>query len=64
MTTPRFPADGEGRLLRLECPYCKAETPLWFRPDLGDETLTGTEWEQWLDAECRECGRKPREASK
>ena len=64
MTMPPAPADGEGRLLRLECPFCKAETPLWFRPaDPGDETLTTTEWESWLAAKCRECGRTPREAS-
>ena len=64
MSTPPAPADGEGRLLRLECPFCKAETPLWFRPDdVGDETMTSTEWETWLGAKCRECGRAPREAS-
>ncbi|HUR83536.1 MAG TPA: hypothetical protein VM733_22460 [Thermoanaerobaculia bacterium] len=64
MSTPRTPADNEGRLLRLECPFCKAETPLWLRPEeAGDETMTGTEWESWLDAKCRECGRMPREAS-
>lgn len=57
MTNP-----SEGKLLRLECPHCKAETPLWFRPDDADETLTGTEWEEWLDAKCRECGKTPREA--
>jgi ribosomal protein S27E len=63
MTTPPSPpADSDGRLLRLECPHCKAETPLWFRPDeTGDETLTRTEWEAWLDAKCRECGKTPRE---
>lgn len=70
MTMSSTPADGEGKLLRLECPFCKAETPLWFRPSdpfdetlTGDETLTATEWESWLDAKCRECGRTPREAS-
>ena len=61
-TPPQPPRDGEGRLLRLECPHCKAETPLWFRPEDGDETLTGTEWEAWLGAKCRECGKTPREA--
>jgi hypothetical protein len=55
-----IPPSSDGRLLRLECPHCKAETPLWFRPD--DETLSGTEWEQWLDQKCRECGKTPREA--
>ncbi|HYC94052.1 MAG TPA: hypothetical protein VEO54_32940 [Thermoanaerobaculia bacterium] len=48
--------------MRLECPHCKAETPLWFRPEDADETLTGTEWEAWLAAKCRECGKTPREA--
>ena len=62
-TPPRPPAHSDGRLLRLECPHCKAETPLWFRPDdPGDETLTGTEWEAGLDAKCRECGKTPRDA--
>lgn len=63
MTIPPRPgSDPEGRLLRLECPHCKAETPLWFRPDdAGDDTLTATEWETWLDAPCRECGKTPRE---
>lgn len=61
MTAPGSSADGEGRLLRLECPHCKAETPLWFRPENLEDTLSGTEWELWLDSECRECGRKPRE---
>jgi ribosomal protein S27E len=66
MTTPPNDAPNhDGRLLRLECPHCKAETPLWFRPDgLGEETLSGTEWETWLDSKCRECGKTPREASR
>ena len=65
MKPPSRPsADGEdSRLLRLQCPHCKAETPLWFRPDeAGDDTLTRTEWELWLDSKCRDCGKTPREA--
>ena len=51
---------GEGRLLRLYCPFCRAEYPLWFRPD-AEETMSPTEWERWLDSVCRECGKTPRE---
>jgi hypothetical protein len=65
MTTPPEPPIGDARLLRLQCPHCKAEYPLWFRPDPADEkTLTQPEWETWLDTECRECGLTPRDATK
>ncbi|HXG58971.1 MAG TPA: hypothetical protein VNL91_08100 [Thermoanaerobaculia bacterium] len=50
-------------LLRLRCPFCSAEIPLWFRPEEGDDrTLTPAEWERWLDTPCTECGRIPRDA--
>lgn len=64
MNTPprKQPDGGNSSLLRLKCPHCQAEYPLWFRsPDVGEETLTGTEWEIWLKAKCRECGKKPGE---
>ena len=49
-------------LLRLECPFCHAEYPLWLRPERDlDETLPRAEWELWLDRRCDQCGRTPRE---
>ena len=53
--------DIEGKLLRLECPFCGAEYPLWFRADDADDTLSATEWERWLGTRCTHCGRTPRE---
>jgi hypothetical protein len=53
--------DFNGKLLRLQCPFCGAEFTLWFRPDVDDATLTPAEWEKWLDTPCKECGRQPRE---
>jgi hypothetical protein len=59
---PRKEPEREGGLLRLKCPHCQAEYPLWFRSETaGDETLTGTEWEIWLNTKCRECGKTPGE---
>ena len=53
----------EGKLLRLQCPFCGAEFPLWFRPE--DQPTSSAdftaEWEEWLDRACGECGRTPRE---
>ncbi len=53
----------EGSVLRLHCPFCRAEYPLWFRPDgdTEDTTMTPADWERWLDTPCAECGRRPRE---
>lgn len=56
---PKEAPHGDGRLLRLLCPFCTSEYPLWFRPEVDDEVVT--EWEEWLDAECRDCGKAPRE---
>lgn len=50
-------------LLRLRCPFCSAEVPLWFRPDADERTMTPAEWERWLDTPCSECGKLPRDAS-
>lgn len=56
------PEEGNGKVLRLHCPFCRAEYPLWLRPeDDPDATMSPAEWERWLDSACRECGRKPRE---
>ena len=66
MTEPtRKEPDGDSSLLRLKCPHCQAEYPLWFRSETaGDETLTGTEWEIWLKTKCRECGKAPGDAGR
>src|SRR5687768_1760554 len=59
-TPPRNQPDGDSSLLRLKCPHCQAEYPLWFRSEKSDdETLSGTEWEIWLKTKCRECGKTP-----
>lgn len=56
------PDESEGKVLRLHCPFCRAEYPLWLRADEDpDATITPSEWERWLDMACAECGRKPRE---
>jgi hypothetical protein len=63
-TPPRRPDGDGGGLLRLRCPHCQAEYPLWFRSeDLGEDTLSSTEWELWLKTKCRECGKTPDSAS-
>ena len=60
MNRPPRRSDTQGGLLRLRCPHCQAEYPLWFRSDeAGDDTLSGTEWELWLTTKCRECGKTP-----
>ena len=56
------PVKSDVQLLRLECPFCQAEYPLWLREERDiDETLTPSEWEMWLRRECDNCGRTPRE---
>jgi ribosomal protein S27E len=56
--------DAQGRLLRLRCPHCNVEYPLWFRPDpADDQTLTSSEWEMWLETKCGECGHTPGSAA-
>lgn len=53
---------GESGLLRLHCPFCQTEYPLWFRADEeGDQTLSPSEWEQWLSRPCSVCHKAPRE---
>lgn len=60
---PEREGNSDGRLLRLLCPFCTSEYPLWFRPEGGDEGEDSvvTEWERWLDESCRDCGKAPRE---
>lgn len=61
---PQRRYDSAGHLFRLECPFCKAESPLWFEPEPTDaEAPKPMEWEVWLDSPCRECGRIPRSAA-
>ena len=48
-------------LLRLRCPHCNAEYPLWFLPEgFREDVATGTRWEAWLDTRCGDCGNPPR----
>ena len=61
---PELPQEPEteGKYLRLHCPFCRAETALWFRPEGDlDDTMSPAEWERWLGTPCRDCGRTPRE---
>ena len=52
----------EMKLLRLQCPFCGAEYPLWFAPDEpSDGKDMRAEWEEWLDQACAHCGKTPRE---
>lgn len=57
MDTPEKKTDSS--LLRLKCPHCHAEYPLWFRSEDPEDTLSATEWETWLKTQCRECGKTP-----